>query len=38
MKRIQSPNGFTLLEMTVVLMVLLALLGTGLFVSTQYGN
>jgi len=38
MKRIQSPNGFTLLEMTVVLMVLLTLLGTGLFVSTKYGE
>ncbi len=38
MKRIRSKNGFTLLEMTVVLMVLLTLLGTGLAVSKQYGN
>jgi prepilin-type N-terminal cleavage/methylation domain-containing protein len=38
MKRIRSENGFTLVEMTVVLMVLLTLLGTGLFVSKQFGN
>jgi prepilin-type N-terminal cleavage/methylation domain-containing protein len=38
MKRIQSTKGFTLVEMTVVLMVLMTLLGTGLFVSKQYGN
>lgn len=31
-------SGFTLLEMTVVILVLLTLMGTGLFVSTQYGN
>ncbi len=30
--------GFTLLEMTVVIMVLLTLMGTGLFVSKQYGD
>lgn len=29
-------SGFTLIEMTVVILVLLSLLGTGLFVSTQY--
>lgn len=38
MKRTCSQKGFTLLEMTVVIMVLLTLLGTGLFVSQQYGN
>lgn len=38
MKRIRSHKGFTLLEMSVVLCVLLTLLGTGLFVSKQYGN
>lgn len=38
MKRTCSHKGFTLLEMTVVIMVLLTLLGTGLFVSQQYGN
>lgn len=38
MKRIRSYNGFTLLEMSVVLCVLLTLLGTGLFVSRQFGN
>ncbi len=38
MKRIAGKNGFTLLEMTVVIMVMMTLLGTGLFVSTQYGN
>jgi len=31
-------SGFTLLEMTVVIMVLLALMGTGLFVSRQFGD
>lgn len=30
--------GFTLLEMTIVIMVLLTLMGTGLFVSRQYGD
>jgi type II secretory pathway pseudopilin PulG len=38
MKRFQPSNGFTLVEMTVVIMVLITLLGTGLFVSKQYGN
>jgi len=38
MKRTRSTNGFTLVEMTVVIMVLMTLLGTGLFVSKQYGN
>lgn len=38
MKRVLSNKGFTLLEMTVVLSVLLTLLGTGLFVSKQFGN
>jgi len=38
MKRTRIPNGFTLLEMTVVIMVLMTLLGTGLFVSKQYGD
>ena len=38
MKRIRSNKGFTLLEMSVVLSVLLTLLGTGLYVSRQYGN
>jgi prepilin-type N-terminal cleavage/methylation domain-containing protein len=31
-------SGFTLVEMTVVIMVLLTLLGTGLYVSQQYGR
>ena len=31
-------NGFTLLEMTVVIMVMMSLLGTGLYVSSKYGN
>jgi prepilin-type N-terminal cleavage/methylation domain-containing protein len=31
-------SGFTLLEMTVVIMVLLSLMGLGLFVSTKYSN
>lgn len=38
MKRIEGKNGFTLLEMTVVIMIMLALMGTGLFVSNQFGN
>ncbi|QTN31383.1 type II secretion system protein [Akkermansiaceae bacterium] len=38
MKRHISRNGFTLVEMTVVIMVLMTLLGTGLYVSKQYGN
>lgn len=29
-------SGFTLLEMTIVILVLLTLMGTGLFVSTKY--
>ncbi|MFD2256987.1 type II secretion system protein [Luteolibacter algae] len=33
-----SKNGFTLLEMTVVIMVLLTLIGVGLSVSNQYGR
>jgi len=31
-------SGFTLLEMTVVIMLLLSLMGLGLFVSTKYGD
>ncbi len=38
MKRHKSGNGFTLIEMTVVIMVMMTLLGTGLYVSKQYGN
>jgi len=38
MKPIQSPNGFTLLKMTVALMVLITSLGIGIFVSTKYGE
>ena len=38
MKRIAGKNGFTLVEMTVVIMVMMTLLGTGLYVSSQYGN
>lgn len=38
MKTAIGKNGFTLLEMSVVLMVLLALMGTGLFVSSQIGS
>jgi len=30
-------SGFTLIEMTVVILVLLTLMGTGLFVTKQYG-
>lgn len=30
--------GFTLVEMTVVIMVMMTLLGTGLYVSKQYGD
>jgi type II secretory pathway pseudopilin PulG len=33
-----TRNGFTLVEMTVVILVLMTLIGTGLFVSRQYGN
>ncbi len=36
MKTFIGKRGFTLLEMTVVIMVLLALIGTGLGVSQQY--
>lgn len=38
MKGTGIRNGFTLVEMTVVIMVLMTLLGTGLFVSKQYSN
>lgn len=38
MKSFKPRNGFTLVEMTVVIMVMMTLLGTGLFVSKQYGN
>lgn len=38
MNRASRRNGFTLIEMTVVIMVLLSLIGSGLFVSKQYGN
>lgn len=38
MDRVSSRAGFTLLEMTVVIMVMLALMGTGLFVSKQWTN
>lgn len=38
MKSHPVRSGFTLVEMTVVIMVLLTLLGTGLYVSQQYGN
>ena len=32
----KPKSGFTLIEMTVVILVLLTLMGTGLFVSNQY--
>ena len=38
MKRISGKNGFTLVEMTVVIMVMMTLMGTGLYVSSQFGN
>lgn len=38
MKGHKIQYGFTLVEMTVVIMVLMTLLGTGLYVSKQYGN
>ena len=38
MKGRKIRNGFTLVEMTVVIMVIMTLLGTGLYVSKQYGN
>ncbi len=38
MNRIAGKNGFTLLEMTVVIMVMMSLLGIGLFASRQFGN
>ena len=38
MDRHAPHSGFTLLEMTIVIMVMMTLLGTGLFVSSQFGN
>jgi prepilin-type N-terminal cleavage/methylation domain-containing protein len=38
MKVPATRKGFTLVEMTVVLLVLMTLLGTGMFISKQYGN
>ncbi len=38
MDRKNSKTGFTLLEMSVVILVLLTLLGTSLFVTKQYGD
>lgn len=38
MKGHRIRNGFTLVEMTVVIMVIMTLLGTGLYVSKQYGD
>lgn len=38
MKLIVGKNGFTLLEMSLVIMILMALLGTGLFVSSKYSE
>ncbi len=38
MNRATIRNGFTLLEMTVVIMVMLTLIGTGLYVSRQWTN
>jgi prepilin-type N-terminal cleavage/methylation domain-containing protein len=38
MNRMKAKNGFTLLEMSVVLMVMLSLMGMGLFVSKQWGD
>lgn len=38
MKHVTSSKGFTLVEMTVVIMVLLTLIGGGLFVSRQYSD
>lgn len=38
MKFRTGKKGFTLIEMTVVILVMLTLIGTGLYVSTQYGN
>lgn len=38
MKRPRFEIGFTLLEMTVVIMVMMTLLGTGLYVSKQWTN
>lgn len=34
----KPKSGFTLLEMTIVILVLLTLMGTGLFVSNQYSK
>lgn len=38
MKSPGSRSGFTLVEMTVVIMVMMTLLGTGLYVSRQYSD
>ena len=38
MKNCRSASAFTLVEMTVVVMVMMTLLGTGLYVSRQYGD
>jgi len=38
MKRETSGKGFTLVEMTVVIMVMMTLIGTGLYVSKQWTN
>lgn len=38
MNRVPARTGFTLLEMTVVIMVMLTLIGTGLYVSKQWTN
>lgn len=38
MNQVTSSKGFTLIEMTVVIMVLLSLIGGGLFVSRQYSD
>lgn len=38
MKRFAGNNGFTLVEMTVVIMVMMTLMASGLYVSKQFGN
>jgi type II secretory pathway pseudopilin PulG len=38
MNRNPCRKGFALVEMTVVIMVLMTLMGNGLYVSKQYGN